>query len=167
MPTAIRVSLPRGLRFVGLGIAYVFSLATSSAAAANVAPADGPIEIIHCRHFPSRSRLSDCFPRSRSTYGRPRLLFRRQPGGRSSTRCTWRVFARNYDRALLPATTKSSRFCKSTEIVCGDGGSVFGRLDVGPRRSATPIADSNARHRRKLGSTASLRKAQAGARARR
>ena len=54
MPTAIRVSLPRGLRFVGLGIAYVFSLATSSAAAANVAPADGPIEIIHCRHFPSR-----------------------------------------------------------------------------------------------------------------
>jgi hypothetical protein len=53
MPSAMRFSLPRGLRAVGLGIAYAFSLATTSAAA-NVAAVDSPIQIIHCRHYPSR-----------------------------------------------------------------------------------------------------------------
>jgi hypothetical protein len=45
MPSAMRFSLPRGLRAVGLGIAYGFSLLTSSASP-NGAAADSPIQIV-------------------------------------------------------------------------------------------------------------------------
>jgi hypothetical protein len=142
MPSAIRSSLHRGLRFVGLGIAYAFSLATSSPAA-NAAAVDSPIQIIHCRHYPSRHGFQIVF-RNHDQRTVDRVSFsvdNREGDHQLDARG---VFSPGItiERFYLPLPShrvfaRAPKSCVVTAVHFSDG-STWNRGDP-------PIADSNAR----------------------